>query len=68
MALNIHVVRTKRVNGVEHVIEKESVASSSGSPTLEDYIEAEAALDYMPSFQRGNVLVTTDVGSMNAAS
>ncbi len=50
------------------VLADSAIASSSGYPTIKTYLEREAAIDYVAEHISNTMIVTYDVGAINAAT
>lgn len=67
MAISIHTVEVRRSElGALHVVEDAEVANSADSPTVKDYLEAEAADDYLPVVYSQWSIITALVSDINA--
>lgn len=70
-AIGIHVVKLLRTATagvvVRSVVDTASVSNSSGSPTLEAYLAAEAGSGYIANHIDELIAVTVSVADMNAA-
>lgn len=67
-AIGVHVVTCTLIDGMHVVTPKGGVASSSGSPNIDAYLEAEAALGYLPTLVTDFRIVTANVADVNNAS
>jgi hypothetical protein len=73
MAVGVHVVSIQERASVpataHHVVADAAIASSSGSPTVKAFIEAEAALTppYVVGFANSVMIVTYDATALNSA-
>jgi hypothetical protein len=71
MAIGIHIVRVNSQSEsgafIDRVPAVVGVASSTGAPTLDAYLAAEAALGYLPLPMIADRLVTVDVSAVNNA-
>ncbi len=67
MAISVHTVIVKWSD--QTIVPDNDVSNSSGSPTIQAYIAAEAADGYLPvsSLRDGMILVTASVSDVNAA-
>ncbi len=73
MAVGIHIAYIKKdfnaANGIHPTVgEDAQIESSSGSPTVPDYIAAEAAAGYLVNQMTDNMIITVSVADINNAS
>ena len=68
---NVSSTTLKQVLSSSHehrVIPDAAIASSAGNPTIKEYLEAEAAANYILGYISQNMIVTYDAGNLNSAS
>lgn len=71
MAISIHVAqfKNKTVNGklTRVIADDEDLPTTDGSPTIKEFLIAEAAAGYLPIWSPDGLLITASVADMNAA-